>query len=45
MFISRLKKDGNAEGAKNYEEKLARMKEKGSIEEDFVWRESLTTTK
>ena len=45
MVIARLKKDGNEAGAKNYEEKLTRMKEKGDIEEDFVWRESLTTTK
>ena len=45
MVIARLKKDGNIEGAKNYEEKLTRMKEKGEIEEDFVWREDLITTK
>ena len=45
MVIDRLKKDGNFDGAKNYEEKLARMQEKGEIEEDFVWREDLITTK
>ena len=45
MVIARLKKDGNIEGAKNYEERLLRMKKKMTIEEDFVWRDSQDTTK
>ena len=45
MVIEKLRKDGDEQGAKNYAEKLSRMKKKLKIEEDFVWRDSLTTTK
>ena len=37
MLIERLKKDGDEASAKRYEEKLLRMKQKMTIEEDFVW--------
>ena len=45
MVIEKLKKDGDDFGAKNYEDKLLRMKKKLTIEEDFVWRDSQDTTK
>ena len=45
MVIEKLKKDGDMIGAKNYEDKLSRMKRKSAIEEDFVWRDNLDTTK
>lgn len=38
--IGKLLADGDFEGAKEYEEKLKRMKEKSAVEEDFVWRQT-----
>ena len=38
--IGKLLSEGDFEGAKEYEEKLKRMKEKSAVEEDFVWRQT-----
>ena len=38
--IGKLLSDGDFEGAKEYEEKLKRMKEKSVVEEEFVWRQT-----
>ncbi len=38
IIIKRLHAEGRGEEASGYEEKLAAMKIRGTIEEDFVWR-------
>ena len=38
IIIKKLKAEGNFEDAKSYAEKLAAMKNRSAIEEDFVWR-------
>ncbi len=38
IIIKSLKAEGKIEDAKGYEEKLTAMKNRGAIEEDFVWR-------
>ncbi len=38
IIIHKLKAEGNISDAKDYEEKLVIMKNRGAIEEDFVWR-------
>lgn len=38
IIIKKLKAEGNFEDAKGYEEKLTAMRNKATIEEDFVWR-------
>ncbi len=38
IIIAQLKAEGREEEASGYEEKLAAMKIRGTIEEDFVWR-------
>ncbi len=43
MIIEKLQKDGGSEDVKDYQDKLARMKAKSAIEEDFVWRETHAT--
>ncbi len=43
MIIEKLQKDGDETGAKDYQDKLNRMKKKSAIEEDFVWRETHAT--
>lgn len=38
IIIEKLKSEEDFDGAKNYAEKLAAMKSRSAIEEDFVWR-------
>ena len=38
IIIEKLKAEGNFEDAKSYAEKLAAIKSRAAIEEDFVWR-------
>ena len=45
MIIEKLQKDGDEEGARNYQDKLSRMQQKARLEEDFVWREITRKTK
>ncbi len=44
-IIARLKAEGREEEASGYEEKLAAMKIRGTIEEDFVWRTRTSLSK
>ena len=38
LIVEKLRKAGDYEGAKEYADKLSRMKSKSAVEEDFVWR-------
>lgn len=38
IIIEKLKSEGNFADAKSYEEKLTAMRNRATIEEDFVWR-------
>lgn len=38
LIIEKLLKEGDVAGAKEYRDKLLRMREKVDVEEDFVWR-------
>lgn len=43
--IAKLVADGDEAGAKEYQDKLRRMKRKGEVEEEFVWRKRLNLSK
>ncbi len=45
IIIARLRAEGRGEEASGYEEKLAAMKIRGTIEEDFVWRTRTSLSK
>ncbi len=45
LIIQKLTAEGNFDGAKDYADKLSRMRSKTAIEEDFVWRGSREQTK
>lgn len=44
-IIEKLKAEKNYKDAKEYADKLSRVRGKGKVEEDFVWRCSLETSK
>ncbi len=43
--IAKLLKDGDVSGAKEYQDKLLRMRKKAEVEEDFVWRKRPSLSK
>ncbi len=45
IIIAHLKAEGRGEEASGYQEKLAAMKIRGAIEEDFVWRTRASLSK
>ena len=44
-IIEKLTSENNFEDAKNYADKLSSMRSNAEIEEEFVWRTRLTTSK